>query len=49
MMYDVILNGAENADGRRKNVKKGHLETTGHPRLLTVLCERNNEWPSTKT
>ena len=44
--YDVIQNGAENADSRRKNLqKKGTLETTGHPRLRTAssLVERNKQ------
>ena len=33
LTYDVIQNGAENADRRGKNLKKVTLQTTGHPGL----------------
>jgi len=34
MTYEVIQNGAENEDARRKISKKLTLKTTGHPRTM---------------
>ena len=43
MTYDVIQNGAENADGRRKNLKTGHPWNHRKPKVTNCVLFRQTQ------